>query len=129
MKAAFSSTSREFTSRYAGLSFYWAWVFLSFNSLDIVGGDGRAISIVHIMSSATAMVMFAVCALSWRSVMGWAAKRRSNRAAGMRRDGACRNLPVRTPLVLRFACGDGRRRVCHGIRLHAYRLGLGCNLS
>lgn len=75
MKAAFSSTSREFTSRYAGLSFYWAWVFLSFNSLDIVGGDGRAISIVHIMSSATAMVMFAVCALSWRSVMGWAAKR------------------------------------------------------
>ena len=54
MKAAFSSTSREFTSRYAGLSFYWAWVFLSFNSLDIVGGDGRAISIVHIMSSATA---------------------------------------------------------------------------
>ncbi|MFR4804684.1 MAG: LuxR family transcriptional regulator, partial [Eggerthellaceae bacterium] len=28
-----------------------------------------------IMSSATAMVMFAVCALSWRSVMGWAAKR------------------------------------------------------
>ena len=54
---------------------------------------------------------------------------RSNRAAGMRRDGACRNLPVRTPLVLRFACGDGRRRVCHGIRLHAYRIGLGCNLS
>lgn len=63
VKAAFSSTSREFTSRYAGLSFYWAWVFLSFNSLDIVGGDGRAISIVHIMSSATAMVMFAVCGL------------------------------------------------------------------
>ena len=75
MKATFSSTDRGFTLRYVGLSFYYAWVFLSFNSLDIVGGDGRAISMVHIVSSATAMVMFAACALNWRSVMGWAAGR------------------------------------------------------
>ena len=75
VKATFSSTDRGFTLRYVGLSFYYAWVFLSFNSLDIVGGDGRAISMVHIVSSATAMVMFAACALNWRSVMGWAAGR------------------------------------------------------
>ena len=27
----FAATSREFTLRYAGLSFYWAWVFLGLN--------------------------------------------------------------------------------------------------
>ncbi|WP_232050885.1 helix-turn-helix domain-containing protein [Arabiibacter massiliensis] len=68
-------TIREFTLRYAGLSFYWAWVFLSFNSLDIVGGSGRAISLVHMASSASAMVMFAACALGWRAVAGWSAGR------------------------------------------------------
>lgn len=109
MKAAFSSTSREFTSRYAGLSFYWAWVFLVVQFAGIVGGDGRAISIVHIMSSATAMVMFAVCALSWRSVMGWAAKRVRIVLLACGVTALARNLPVRTPLVLRFACGDGRQ--------------------
>ena len=67
MGTTFAATSREFTLRYAGLSFYWAWVFLSFNSLDIVGGVGQTISLVHVASSATAMVMFAVCALCWRS--------------------------------------------------------------
>ena len=75
MGTTFAATSREFTLRYAGLSFYWAWVFLSFNSLDIVGGVGQTISLVHVASSATAMVMFAVCALCWRSVMGWPAAR------------------------------------------------------
>lgn len=66
---------REFAARYAGLSFYWAWVFLSFNSLDIVGGSGRAISLVHVASSATAMVAFATCALCWRTVAGWSIAR------------------------------------------------------
>ncbi|WP_281655299.1 helix-turn-helix domain-containing protein [Eggerthella sinensis] len=75
MGTSFAATSREFTLRYAGLSFYWAWVFLSFNSLDIVGGSGRAISLVHVASSATAMIAFIVCALCWRSVMGWKARR------------------------------------------------------
>ena len=85
MKATFSSTDRGFTLRYVGLSFYYAWVFLSFNSLDIVGGDGRAISMVHIVSSATAMVMFAASALNWRSVMGLSLIHLSRRQAGLRR--------------------------------------------
>lgn len=75
MGAKFAAISREFTLRFAGLSFYWAWVFLSFNSLDIVGGGGRTLSLVHVASSATAMVMFAVCALCFRRIEAWPAGR------------------------------------------------------
>lgn len=67
----FFDTSRTFTVRYAGLSFYWAWVFLSFNSSDLTvqGGAHEILSVVHIVSSAAAMVTFVLALVFCRSIM------------------------------------------------------------
>lgn len=82
VRTRFAAVCREFTLRYAGLSFYWAWVFLSFNSLDIVGGGGRVLSLVHVASSASAMVMFAVCAMGFQRIVAWPVACRSRVLAG-----------------------------------------------
>lgn len=71
MGATFFTTSRDFTLRYAGLSFYWAWVFLSFNSLDITGAGGTELSLVHMISATAALATFAVCALRFRTIAAW----------------------------------------------------------
>ncbi len=57
--------------RYAGLSFYWAWVFLSFNSSDLTaqGGSHEILSIVHVVSSAAAMVTFVLAIVFHRAIM------------------------------------------------------------
>lgn len=63
--------------RYAGLSFYWAWVFLSFNSSDLTapGGAHEILSVVHIVSSAAAMVTFALAIVFHRRVMACGSRR------------------------------------------------------
>lgn len=63
--------------RYAGLSFYWAWVFLSFNSSDLTapGGAHEILSIVHIASSAAAMVTFVSAIVFHRRVMACGSRR------------------------------------------------------
>lgn len=68
---SFFDTSRTFTVRYAGLSFYWAWVFLSFNSSDLTvqGGSHEILSIVHVVSSAAAMVTFVLAIVFHRAIM------------------------------------------------------------
>lgn len=73
----FFDTSRTFTVRYAGLSFYWAWVFLSFNSSDLTvqGGSHEILSVVHIVSSAAAMVTFAIALVLYRRIMACDSKR------------------------------------------------------
>lgn len=67
----FFDTSRTFTKRYAGLSFYWAWVFLSFNSSDLTvqGGSHEILSIVHVASSMAAMVTFSLAIVFCRKIM------------------------------------------------------------
>ncbi|OUO87984.1 helix-turn-helix transcriptional regulator [Gordonibacter sp. An230] len=82
MKTGFAAVSREFALRYAGLSFYWAWVFLSFNSIDIVGGDGRSLSFVHVASAAAAMVVFGASAVCFHRVAAWSAARVARVLAG-----------------------------------------------
>lgn len=74
---SFFDTSRTFTMRYAGLSFYWAWVFLSFNSSDLTapGGAHEILSVVHIASSAAAMVTFVLAIAFHRRVMACGSRR------------------------------------------------------
>ena len=73
----FIDSSRLFTVRYAGLSFYWAWVFLSFNSSDLTVQDGshEILSVIHIVSSLAAMVTFVVAMVLYRTIMAKDAKR------------------------------------------------------
>lgn len=63
--------SHTFILRYVGMSFYWAWVFLSFNSLDITGQAETAhvLVVVHIVSAFAAACMFAFVAIFYRKTM------------------------------------------------------------
>ncbi|MEG0758826.1 MAG: LuxR family transcriptional regulator, partial [Raoultibacter sp.] len=74
---SFFNTARTFTVRYAGLSFYWAWVFLSFNSSDLTvqGGAHEILSVVHIVSSIAAMVTFSLAVVFHRKIVEFSCER------------------------------------------------------
>lgn len=72
------SKSHLFILRYAGMSFYWAWVFLSFNSIDITGQVETAdvLVTVHVVSAFAAACMFVFVIIFYRQVMAFCLKRK-----------------------------------------------------
>ncbi|MEG0620641.1 MAG: helix-turn-helix transcriptional regulator [Raoultibacter sp.] len=98
---------KKFMAGYAGLSFYWAWVFLSFNSMDLTGeGAGRSVLfVVHLVSSAAAIVAFVAVLLLYRVVVSAGVRRLGGLLIGAALLAGCGTLLYTLPVFSSSVAG------------------------